>query len=101
VKCIKCGVDTHEPALHWAFESMDPVLTSPANRVVIGALWREAKRRGVEDVFLEVYMRKRADWLLWNIRVQRDWQTKVSRRPARGRHHDSWRIRESYVGRAA
>ena len=28
---------------------------------------------------------------------QRKWQSKVSRRPSRGRHHDSWEIREKYV----
>lgn len=29
--------------------------------------------------------------------TQRQWQTKVSRRPQRGNHHDSWSIREKYV----
>lgn len=27
---------------------------------------------------------------------QYEWRTKVSRRPLRGRHHDSWSIREKY-----
>lgn len=28
---------------------------------------------------------------------QREWGTKVSKRPGRGNHHDSWATRESYV----
>ena len=28
---------------------------------------------------------------------QREWGTKVSKRPSRGNHHDSWATRESYV----
>lgn len=29
--------------------------------------------------------------------LQRYWQTRTSRRPQRGRHYDSWSIRERYV----
>jgi hypothetical protein len=39
----------------------------------------------------------RADWLAWLTRTQRHWQAAVSRRPSRGRHHDSWTLRESYM----
>jgi hypothetical protein len=32
-----------------------------------------------------------------SIVMQRHWQARVSRRPQRGRHHDSWDGRERYV----
>lgn len=101
--CIICRAQIGEghTAAHWAYEGIDVTLTSPSNRLIIGALYREAKRTGTVDVFMAVYRRKREEYVRGLILRQRDWQTKVSRRPARGRHHDSWTIRERYVGRAA
>lgn len=40
---------------------------------------------------------KREQYRTWVTLQQRKWQTKVSRRPQRGNHHDSHRIREGYV----
>jgi len=82
---------------HWAYESMDVSLTSPANQIVVAALYREAKRRGTVHVFLAVYRRKRAERMRHATLRQADWRTKVSRRPQRGKHHDSWDIREKYA----
>lgn len=56
-----------------------------------------AKTRGESAEFLAVYRAERRRWLIWLTTTQRDWQTKVSRRPQRGRHHDSWAIRERYM----
>lgn len=42
-------------------------------------------------------MRKRAEFLTTRTMWQRKWMASVSRRPARGRHHDSWAIRERYA----
>ena len=96
-KCMICYEEHDHFADHWAYESMDVQLRSPANRIIIGALWREAKRRGTEDVFLAVWKRKRADKQRMDTLMQTNWRTKVSRRPQRGRHHDSWSIREKYA----
>lgn len=57
-----------------------------------------------EDEYLMVLrmiLDGRAEHRRWLTLVQRDWQTKVSRRPQRGNHHDSWSIREKYVRCAA
>jgi hypothetical protein len=43
-----------------------------------------------------VYERRKA-WRVRTTLVQRRWQASESRRPQRGRHHDSWSIREKYV----
>jgi len=48
-------------------------------------------------VSLETVSRARAWWHTWTIETQRKWQASVSRRPPRGKHHDSWEQREKYV----
>ena len=96
-KCMICYDDVEHFNDHWAYETMDVHLRSPANQIVVAALWREAKRRGTEHVFLAVWKRKRAEKQRIDLRLQIDWRTKVSRRPQRGRHHDSWSIREKYA----
>jgi hypothetical protein len=58
---------------------------------------RLARQMGIYDQVLPAVLEKRAQWRTWRTLAQRSWQTKVSRRPARGNHHDSWSIRESYV----
>jgi hypothetical protein len=64
-------------------------------RAVMALTW--ARQAGCYDQVMRLLMNKRREHRIWLTRVQRDWQTKVSRRPARGRHHDSWSIREKYV----
>ena len=39
----------------------------------------------------------RKDPLEWATLRQREWGSKVSNRPGRGNHHDSWATREKYV----
>lgn len=68
-------------------------------RATIALQW--AKQQGCYAEVLAIVMARRKAWLVWVTRTQRDWQTKVSRRPQRGNHHDSWSIREGYVRCAA
>lgn len=58
---------------------------------------RLARQEGIYDQVLPIVLAKRTQWRTWRTLTQRSWQTKVSRRPSRGNHHDSWQIRESYV----
>ena len=62
---------------------------------------RECRGRAVllirAGVPLKVVSQARARHRTWTIETQRKWQASVSRRPARGKHHDSWEIRERYV----
>lgn len=46
---------------------------------------------------LKAVAKARKSWYEWNLTNQRVWAVKVSRRPQRGNHHDSWGIREKYV----
>jgi len=46
---------------------------------------------------IELALACRKDTLKRDTEWQRYWGSKVSRRPARGNHHDSWSIRERYV----
>lgn len=46
---------------------------------------------------IQAVLAKRAKYRTWVTIKQREWQTKVSKRPQRGRHHDSHPIRERYV----
>lgn len=69
----------------------------PAKTVAIAL--RAAKAEGPETyaMVLGMALERRRSRLLDDTLLQRKWQTKVSRRPQRGRHHDSWAIREKYV----
>lgn len=40
---------------------------------------------------------RRAKYRTWVTIKQREWQTKVSKRPSKANHHDSIQIRERYV----
>lgn len=96
--CMQCFAPVGEghEAIHLAAERVDPVISSPVSRLMAGAMYREAKRLGREHVFLSVWRRKRAEWLLSQTLWQRKWQDKT-RRVARARHHDSIATRERYV----
>jgi len=63
----------------------------------VGMTLRLAKAEGDYDLALAIIRAKRAGQLAWLTVTQQSWRTKVSRRPARGRHHDSWEIREKYA----
>lgn len=69
----------------------------PVDRAKQALLIRAARDPEERAFTVRAILAARADWRAWLTRCQRDWQSKVSRRPARGAHHDSWAIRESYV----
>lgn len=46
---------------------------------------------------VELALAARKDMLRRDTERQREWGTRVSRRIARGNHHDSWSMREGYV----
>lgn len=58
---------------------------------------RLAKHEGCYPEVLAAVLDARRQNLRGMILIQRDWGTKVSRRPQRGNHHDSWAMREAYV----
>ena len=56
-----------------------------------------AERCGMRDIAMQNLRDSMHSALVWETTTQADWRTKVSRRPQRGRHHDSWQIREKYT----
>lgn len=58
---------------------------------------RAARMDGDYDDVLQLVLEKRAKHKRWVTITQRTWQAKVSKRPQRGAHHDSHKIRERYV----
>lgn len=69
----------------------------PVDRKRAALCLRLGKQEGYYDEVAAFIMRLHRHRLDSMTMLQRDWQTKVSRRPQRGRHHDSWSIRERYV----
>ena len=69
----------------------------PVGRVMAGVALAEARRRGTLDDVRRVALDYRRERLDRDAMLQRHWQASVSRRPQRGRHHDSWDLREKYV----
>lgn len=68
--------------------------TDPAS---LGFVLRTARREGVADwVWKMVKDVRRGRLDRWTVQ-QQEWRTSVSRRPQRGRHHDSWVTREAYA----
>lgn len=87
-------------ALPYALDRMNPVTGSPVDLAMAGMLLREARRVGgsfEHRAMQRMIIIRRAKYRQEILARQRSWQTKVSRRPQRGRHHDSWTIREGYV----
>lgn len=80
-----------------------PARASKGNRVAARQLVialvgvREALGSDAHAFGVELALACRKDTLKRDTLWQREWGTKVSRRPARGRHHDSWSIRERYI----
>jgi hypothetical protein len=60
-------------------------------------LIRSAKDSEQRAFILRTILDERAEYLKWLTIGQRDWQSKVGRTPQKGRHHDSWAMREGYV----
>lgn len=79
-----------------------PARASKGNRVAarqLVAALAGAKALG-SDAYaygVELALACRKDTLKRDTEWQREWGTKVSRRPHRGNHYDSWAAREQYV----
>lgn len=69
----------------------------PRDLAIQAMLIRSARSPEERRSIVRMILDARAEWLDWLTRTQRDWQTKVSRRPLRQRHHDSGAIREQSV----
>lgn len=83
-----------ERLLHEAWSIDNPV---SAKQTAIAL--RAARAEGMETYMLALgyALERRRARLTYETLSQRKWQTKVSRRPQRGNHHDSWSFRELYV----
>jgi hypothetical protein len=71
--------------------------SAPRDLLMQAMILREARRRGDYRWALSEILAKRATYKLDIQRRQSDWATKVSRRPQRNHHYDSWAAREKYV----
>ena len=86
----EAALDYHAPRAY--------IYSHPETRMKVLGYLSLAERMGFSrrEAMLRI-VRKNRWWLDYETTHQRMWQSKVSRRPARGRHHDSWAIREKYV----
>ena len=81
----------------YVFEAGIKGTGNPVDLAMTGMTLRWAKAHGCYEEAVQYALDRRARRRRWLTLTQRDWQSKVSRRPARGGHHDSWEIRERYV----
>lgn len=89
---------SEEEQVAWrVYVEMSSACSDPVLRAKTVMAIRDAKARGHYDMCMEALTMRRRQRLTTAIVTQRRWQSKVSRRPQRGRHHDSWAIREKYV----
>lgn len=71
--------------------------THVRDRIQQSILLRSAKNEYEKIRIRRIIMDARARWRTRQQLWQREWGSKVSRRPQRGNHHDSWATREAYV----
>lgn len=71
--------------------------TAYRDRVQQAILLRSARNPYEKARIRRMILDARASWMEYLTIQQRKWQASVSRRPKRGRNHDSWATRESYV----
>lgn len=71
----------------------------PVSAKMTAIALRAAKAEGHETYMLALgyALERRRQRLTYDTVTQRQWQTRVSRRPQRGNHHDSWSNREKYM----
>jgi hypothetical protein len=79
------------------YVEMSSGCSTPVTKAKMAAALRDAKARGYEDLALQALLSRRRQRLNTATVLQRKWQSKISRRPGRQRHHDSAEIRERYV----
>jgi hypothetical protein len=60
-------------------------------------LLRSAKNTDKYESVRRMILDARSEWVDYLSRSQRGWQSKVSNKPWKGNHHDSWAMREGYV----
>lgn len=87
-------------ALRWHCPSValgKGAFTHAGQRAAILGYLLVAERAGCRAEAVDFLRQRMRDNLEWHTLTQRKWQTSVSRRPSRGRHHDSWDIRERHV----
>jgi hypothetical protein len=75
----------------------DKCTTHYRDRKYQAMMLRSAKTPQDRDIIMCIIMDARERYRNWVTVVQREWQSKISRRPQRTKHHDSWALRESYV----
>lgn len=71
--------------------------THPSDLAKQALLLRSARTPFEKVRIRRIIIEQRAVWQAYLTTQQRKWQARVSRRPKRGNHHDSWAIREQYV----
>jgi len=69
----------------------------PSDLAVQAMMIRSARSEEEKKEIMRIIIEERSEWVNWLSHVQRNWQTKCSRRVVRNNHHDSWAIRESAV----
>lgn len=67
------------------------------DRTYQAMMLRMARNEDERNIIMRAIMDAREVWRNWTTVTQRQWQSKISRRPQRTRHHDSWSLREKYV----
>ena len=67
------------------------------DRIFQGVMLRSARNDYEKIRIRRIIMDAREAWRVRSEIVARKWQSQNARTPLRGRHHDSWAIRESYV----
>lgn len=92
-----CEPHVQSGAMTALLDELSAWYESPREWLRTKAVLAFADSMGFGDRAREVLMDKRRERLRKEVVQQRKWQTKVSRRPLRGYHSDSWAIREQYV----
>jgi hypothetical protein len=77
--------------------NLTPYPENPREWLMAKGLLTLARQEGREGEFYREWLARRRERLAWDFTTQRKWQSRVSRRPWRGRHHDSWEIRAKFV----
>lgn len=86
-----------DEAYAWAFSGVCAHTDVHREWLVTKGLLLLARETGRVEEFRKAWLEARADRMAWMCVKQRQWQSRVSKRPWRGRHWDSWAIREQYV----
>lgn len=92
--------DEKRTALRWACPgvALGPGFsTHSVQRMQVIGFVAFAERCGMREYAMSLLREAMRENLKWWTLTQSEWRTKTSRRPQRGKHHDSWSIREGYA----